>query len=254
MTDHTDTAWYLRCTAEDLADRAVIVGDRGRVELAAEQLDDVVRINEDRGLTTITGTRHGQPVTVAAFGMGAPVAAIVVDELIQLGVRLIVRLGTAMTVPPTELGDLIVAEAAVREESTSGTYVPTGYPASADAVLTATLADRAVDTGRTVRTGLIASYDGFYTQMAPSGGSTVSRRPPGVLGLDMETSAVLAVGRSRGIRTGSLCLATVDGASTAVLPPGVRTAGEQALLAVGLDVLARCDVTADNPTEETADT
>lgn len=249
----TDSAWYLRCPPDDIADRAVIVGDQGRVTLAAEHLGEVVRVNEDRGLMTITGTRAGQRVTVAAFGMGAPVAAIVVDELVRLGARMIVRLGTAMTVPPVGLGDLVVAEAAVREESTSATYVPAGYPASADAALTTALADRSRTTGRATHEGLIASYDGFYTEMVPDGEGRPRRsRPPGVLAVDMETSAVLTVGRARGARAGSLCLATVDGTSAEAMPAGARTAAEHDLLAVGLDVVAGAIPAADLPDDEEA--
>lgn len=233
------TAWYLRCGPDDVGDRAVLVGDRGRVALAATCLDDVHWVNEDRGLTTATGHYNGRRITVSAFGMGAPIAAVVLDELAQLGVHTVVRLGTTMAVDPARLGDLVIAEAAVREESTADTYVPRGYPAAADPSFTLALLQAAAPTGRPTRVGLIASYDGFYPQMLPAGGA--ARQPPGVLGLDMETSAVLAVGRSLGVVVGSACLATVAASDGSRLPDDLRQVGERDLIQIGLDALTAAD-------------
>ena len=247
-------AWYLRCGPDDVADRAVLVGDRGRVHLAAEHLDDVRVLNEDRGLTTATGSWRDTPVTVSAFGMGAPIAAVVLHELAQLGVHTVLRLGTVMCLPPARLGDLVLAEGAIRGESTSATYVPDGYPAVADLALTVAVRDRLRDGDRAWCSGLVASYDGFYPQLAPGlapdAGAGVDHgrlRGLGVLALDMETSAVLAVGRALGVRAGSLCLASVDAATRDRLDPDRRIAAEHELVVVGLDAL-----TAPRPQEEPA--
>ena len=93
-------AWYLGCRPADVGERAVLVGDPGRIELFAEQLDDVCPIGDNRGLRSITGSSGGLPVTVSAFGMGAPIAAIVLEELAQLGVRAVLRVGTVLTLVP----------------------------------------------------------------------------------------------------------------------------------------------------------
>src|SRR5690606_32789132 len=111
-------AWYLGCGREDVGACAVLVGDRGRVETAATLLSDPRWLNQDRGLTTVTGTREGRRITVSAFGMGAPIAAIVLHELASVGVRTFLRLGTALTLPPVQLGDLVLAHGAIRGEST----------------------------------------------------------------------------------------------------------------------------------------
>jgi uridine phosphorylase len=128
----TTNAWYLRCGRQDVAERAVLVGDRGRVAIAAELMQDVHVLGEDRGLTTATGTYRGTRLTVSAFGMGAPIAAVVMHELADLGVREFLRLGTVMTVGDTRLGELVVAHGAVRGESTSASYLPLEFPAVPD--------------------------------------------------------------------------------------------------------------------------
>lgn len=242
--NYTERAWYLRCAAADVAERGVLVGDRGRVLVAAELLDDARILNEDRGLTTATGTWRGTPVTISAFGMGAAIAAVVLHELTALGMRSVVRLGTALAVGEAELGDLIVADSALRGEATSATYVPKGYPAAPDLDLTLALRDAARKSGRRTTTGMIASYDGFYSELFADATMPSSKSVDvaelvrgGVVGLDMESSAVLAIGRSLGVRSGVLCLASVDGRDHGKIEGNDRVRAEQDLLTAGLDAL-----------------
>ena len=248
-----DQAWYLGCRPSDVAERAVLVGDRGRVSLAAELLDGPRWLNDERGLSTVTGMYAGCPVTVCAFGMGGPAAAVVVHELAMLGVRAIVRLGTVVCLPPARPGDLVVVEGAVRGEATSATYLPREYPAVPDVgLLTALLLAVAETSGAGHGVvGLVASYDGFYTELFPADGAgpapgrTVDDlRRVGVLGADMETSTVLVAGRALGLAAAALCLATVDAVSRERLASVERRLGERHLLHAGLVALSRQDVTA----------
>ncbi len=241
----THEAWYLRCTPEDVGQHAVLVGDRGRVLLAAEMLDDAVILNEDRGLTTATGFYRGVKITVCAFGMGAPIAAIVMHELSDLGVTQFVRLGTALTIGDTEMGELVLAHGAVRYESTSATYLPLEYPAVPNYPLTQALAEAAATSSSPTRSGLYASFDGFYTQMFDANESSTSARDRlaelaknGVVAADMETSALLVAARALGVSAASLCLASVDGATRKRMAQAPRLVAEAELLRVGFDALA----------------
>lgn len=238
-------AWYLGCTADQVGESAVLVGDRGRVLLAAEVLDDAEVLNEDRGLTTATGWYRGTRVTVSAFGMGAPIAAVVLHELAQLGVRRFVRLGTVMSVGPTRLGDFVTAHGAVRGESTSTTYLPLEFPAVPDFALTAAVERAVAAAGLPGRGGLYASYDGFYTDMFETGAGRmpVAERYAqlervGVVATDMETSAVLVAARALGVAAASLCLASVDGDTNDKMARPERAAAERQLLEAGFDALA----------------
>jgi len=223
----------------------VLVGDRGRVAKAAELLDEPAWFGKDRGLTTVTGRYRGKTVTVSAFGMGAPIAAVVLHELASLGVRTFLRLGTALAIGPTRLGDLVIADGAVRGESTSATYAPLNYPAVADHDLNSALRARVARSPRPAVTGLFASFDGFYTEMvaidpdrAASVAATLGELAGnGVCAGDMETSVVLVAARVLGARAGSLCLATVDPLSHRRLDVAAREAGEHDLLRAGLAAL-----------------
>lgn len=247
----SSNAWYLRCGPEDVGPSAVLVGDRGRVLLAAELLDGAVILNEDRGLTTTTGYYAGERITVSAFGMGAPIATIVMHELAGLGVRRFVRLGTVMTIGETQLGELVVAHGAIRNESTSSSYLPIGYPAVPDFALTGEL-ERAISAaGLPTRSGLYATFDGFYTEMFETGfgSEPVAQRygelaKAGVVAADMETSALLVAARALGVTAASLCLASVSGITNEKMAHDERLAGEAQLLRVGFDALASSAVTA----------
>jgi len=241
----TETAWYLKTRREDVADRAVLVGDRSRVLRAAALLDDAVILNEDRGLTTTTGTFRGQRITVSAFGMGAPIAAVVLHELATLGVQRFLRLGTAMSVGAARLGDFVVAHGAVRGESTSSSYLPIEYPAVADFALTQRVTAAAIERGLPTRGGLFASYDGFYTEMFETGlgaepvGERYERLARhGVIAIDMETSAILVAARALGVQAASLCLASVEGVSNRTLSREERLDAETELLLTGFDALS----------------
>lgn len=241
----TTNAWYLRCSADEVGESAVLVGDRRRVLIAADLLEDVVILNEDRGLTTATGYHHGQKITVSAFGMGAPIAAVVLHELASLGVKRFVRLGTAMSVGDTVLGEFVVSHGAVRGESTSTSYLPVEFPAVPSFALTQEIEKQVQRAGLPTRSGLFASFDGFYTDMFETGYGSTSVKDRyaglskvGVIATDMESSALFVAGRALGVEVASLCLASVNGETNEKMMLPERVAAEAQLLEVGFTALA----------------
>ena len=75
------TAWYLGHRQDQVSDRAILIGDPDRVDRIAKHMTDVVHLPVKRGLKTITGRYDGTTITIAAFGMGSPIATIVLHEL-----------------------------------------------------------------------------------------------------------------------------------------------------------------------------
>jgi len=241
----SERTWYLGVTPEQVADRAILVGDRARIDRVAARLDGVTTLNDDRGLWVVTGVYDGMPVTAAACGMGAPQAAIVLHELQSLGAAIFLRLGTAMRLPPGGTGEFLLAEAAIRGESTSGSYVPAGYPACSDHQIQAVIRAELSTASLAWRAGMFASYDGFYTQMLAlrqRDQAAVAARVQelcelGVLAVDMETSAVLAIARALGARAASLCLATVAWEGAQRMDEAQRSDAEDRLVDIGLATL-----------------
>src|ERR671926_1772216 len=109
---------HIRAEPGDYAEACLLPGDPLRAQYIAETyLDDAVQRNAERGMLGYTGTFEGRPVSVQATGMGSPSAAIVVEELVQLGVKKLMRVGTCGGLQPHhELGDLVVALTAIPQD------------------------------------------------------------------------------------------------------------------------------------------
>jgi uridine phosphorylase len=242
----SNVAWYIGCAAADIGEAAILVGDPARIPRLAAHVERPQYVDEKRGLRTVTGWRGGRRISATAFGMGAPIATVVLHELHHLGVGTFLRIGTAMVTAPAKLGDFVVADGALRAEGTSGSYAPAGFPAVADHGIAAALRARLARASRAWHAGVFATYDGFYTEMFSLGDgircAVATLREDmqryRILAADMETSALLVAGRVLGARVGSLCLGTVDAMTQEKLDADATAAGEAELFEIALDTLA----------------
>ena len=116
---------HVRAHPGDVAERVLLPGDPGRAEWIAKTfLQNPRRYNDHRGLWGYTGLYKGVPVSVQTTGMGTPSAAIVVEELVRLGARVLVRVGTAGAASSDLApGELIVAQGAVPLDGTTRQYL-----------------------------------------------------------------------------------------------------------------------------------
>src|ERR1700755_1900092 len=112
---------HIRAQPGDYAEAVLLPGDPLRAKYIAETyFDDPVQRNEERGLLGYTGTWNGKRVSVQGTGMGCPGATIVFEELIQLGCKKLMRVGTCGGLQAHHaLGDLIVALTAVPDDNTA---------------------------------------------------------------------------------------------------------------------------------------
>jgi DeoD family purine-nucleoside phosphorylase len=208
--------------------------------IADVYLDDARQVNGERGLLGFTGTFRGEPVSVQASGMGCPSAAIVFEELVQLGVKRILRVGTCGGLQPDlEFGDLIVALSATPADSTALLY--TGGEAHAPTAsweLIHGAVHAAKDLGRKVRVGPIVSSNVFYD---PDAGRAQRWADRGILGIEMESAVLFTLAALRQVEAG--CLVTVSDVRG---PDGwARIADETLRTAVGdMTELALVTVTA----------
>ena len=192
----------------DYAEACLLPGDPLRAKYIAETfLSDVQQRNSERGMLGYTGTFNGKPVSVQSTGMGCPSAAIVIEELIQLGVKRLLRVGTCGGLQPDlELGDLIVALSAVPADGTARHYVG-GEPhaPTADFELVHAAVHSAKELGKRVRVGPIVSSDVFYD---PDTGRAQRWSDRGILAVEMEAAVLFTVGALRKVQAG--CLLTVS--------------------------------------------
>jgi DeoD family purine-nucleoside phosphorylase len=206
--DDTAMPIHVRANPGDYAEACLVPGDPLRAKYVAEKfLDGAEQRNAERGMLGYTGTYKGRPVSVQATGMGCPSAAIVFEELIQLGVKRLVRIGTCGGLQPDlALGDLIVALSAVPSDKTALTYTggePHAPTASWELVHGAVHA--AKELGKAVRVGPIVSSDVFYD---PDKGRAQRWSERGILAVEMEAAVLFTLGGMRKIQAG--CLLTVS--------------------------------------------
>jgi len=198
----------VRAEPGDYAEACLLPGDPIRAKYIAETyFDNPVQRNSERGLLGYTGEYEGRPVSVQATGMGCPTAAIVVEELIQLGVKRLLRVGTCGGLQPDlKLGDLIVALTAVAADSTA-MHLVGGEPhaPTADWELIHGAVHAAKELGQPMRVGPIVSSDVFYN---PDGGQYDRWSSRGVLAVEMEAAVIFTLGALRGVQAG--CLLTVS--------------------------------------------
>jgi DeoD family purine-nucleoside phosphorylase len=197
---------HVRADPGDYAEACLLPGDPLRAEYIAETfMDDVVQRNGERGLLGYTGTFDGRPVSVQASGMGCPSAAIVIEELVQLGVRKIVRVGTCGGLQrDLAIGDLIVALASAPADSTALHYIGNeAHVPTADWELVHGAVHQAKTLGKPVRVGPIVSSDVFY-QPDPAQAHRWSER--GLLAVEMEASVLFTLGALRKIQAGCLLI------------------------------------------------
>jgi DeoD family purine-nucleoside phosphorylase len=199
---------HIRAQPGDYAEACLVPGDPLRAKHIAESfLEGAVPANAERGLLGYTGTFHGKRVSVQASGMGCPSAAIVYEELIQLGVKRLLRVGTCGGLQPDlSLGDLIVAVAATPADQTTLTYTggePHAPTASWELVHGAVHA--AKELGTRVRVGSVVSSDVFYDPDPGRAGRWSSR---GILAVEMEAAVLFTIGALRKVEAG--CLLTVS--------------------------------------------
>src|SRR5881392_27630 len=112
---------HLRAEPGDYAEAVLLPGDPLRAKYIADTyLEDVKQVNGERGLLGFTGTWEGKPVSVQGTGMGCPGATIVFEELIQLGSKKLLRVGTCGGLQPHhKLSNLVVALTAVPTDATA---------------------------------------------------------------------------------------------------------------------------------------
>ena len=199
---------HIRADKGQYAEACLVPGDPLRAKYVAENfLEGAEQRNWERGMLGYTGTFNGKPVSVQATGMGCPSAAIVIEELAQLGVKRILRIGTCGGLQPDmKLGDLIVAISAVSADSTAVHYVG-GEPhaPTADWELVHAAVHSAKELGKPVRVGPIVSSDIFYN---PDEGQYQRWSDRGVLAVEMEAAVLFTLGALRKLKTG--CLLTVS--------------------------------------------
>jgi uridine phosphorylase len=221
--------YHLKMRYGDVGRYVLLPGDRGRVKLMSAYLQDCKETGNNREYLTHTGYHNGIKVSVMSTGMGCPATAIAVEELANIGAEVFIRTGsTGALQPAIDLGDLVIASGAVKNEGTSRMYEPVEFPAVASTDVLNSLIQAASMLKHELKfnyhVGIVSTDDAFYAETPELIQKLTSL---GALSLDMETSTLYVVSRLRGLRAGSIMAASENFARKDIVPESVPRALEE---------------------------
>ena len=199
--------YHIALSPGEIGEYVLLPGDPARSDIVAGYLDDAKLMANNREHRTFTGYYKGVKVSVTSTGMGCPSAAIAAEELINIGAKALIRIGSSAALDPRiRIGDLMISRAAMKNEGTSRFYVPDSFPAVPDLELTWKLIETAREmcapTSETVYVGINSSDDAFYGETPEF---LDQLRKYKIMNIEMESSALYTIGHLRGVRTACIC-------------------------------------------------
>ncbi len=242
---------------EDLGDAmptvALLCGDPERARRIARETDGVTclsTLSENRGLYSyLCRMACGRTFVAATSGMGAPSLSIVVNELVAVGMRTIIRIGTSGGIAEqVKAGDLVISSAALCRQGAALDIAPAEYPAAADPFLTVALAKAAAKLGIRAHLGLTASVDTFYEGQERSDsanphllrslhGITGEYRQLQILNYEMEAGTLFKMGLVYGFSAGCVCAVLAERLVAEAVDLDVKQRAERAAVRVALAAL-----------------
>ncbi len=205
--------YHIQCQAGDVGEYILMPGDPGRCELIAQYLDRSTLVMANREYTTYTGYLNETKVSVVSSGIGGASTAIAIEELVNIGAKTIIRVGTCGGMQPdVEINDVVLANSAIRFDGTSKEYMPIEFPAVADYRVLNALVEAAGEYGSSYHVGVVHCKDSFFGQ------HEAEKKPiryellnkwqawieGGTLASEMESSTLFVLGSILGVRTGTV--------------------------------------------------
>jgi uridine phosphorylase len=201
---------------------AFLSGDPERARHIAQDAPGVTlerKLSENRGLNSyLARLPNGRPFLSATSGMGAPSLAIVVNELAQVGIRAIIRVGTSGSIQPdVAMGSVVISRAALARQGAADDIAPREYPAAANPFLTLALVNAARTLNVDWHIGVTASVDTFFegqerlesshnkALLRSLRGVTEEYRNLGVLNFEMESGTLFKMGGVYHVATACIC-------------------------------------------------
>ena len=197
----------------DTGEYVILPGDPKRCKKIAEYLDDAKLVADSREFVTYTGLLDGERVSVTSTGIGGASAAIALEELVNVGAKTFIRVGTCGGMQlDIKGGDIVIATGAIRMEGTSREYAPIEFPAVANLEVVNALTQAAQKLGYTYHTGIVQCKDSFYGQHSPETkpvnyellNKWEAWKKLGCLASEMESAALFIVASYLKVKVGSV--------------------------------------------------
>lgn len=205
---------HLQLVPGDVGETVFLPGDVSRAKVIADHFDTAELVASNRQYNTFSGMYKGVRVSVTSTGIGGAATAIAIEELVRVGAKNFIRIGTGgMMQEWLPVPALLVITAAVRGDGTTREYFPPEFPAVADLEVVEGLLASAAELNVEVHAGLEWSHDSFYAGSVHSKLDILAIEKPwidaGVLVASQEASTVLALSMARKCRGGTILASAV---------------------------------------------
>ncbi|BDB98192.1 hypothetical protein [Saccharolobus caldissimus] len=183
---------------EPLPEKALIVEEPEIAKLISNFLNIKKSINR-RGYLLYIGDFNGENIIISTHGVGGPSTALILDELIGNGVKIIIRYGTAGAINEKNLGKYFIPLGVSHHYYSSlyqrmrGDIILSLHP---DLELAYGLYKLMKDNNREVFYGSLFQSDDFYSESHISSDDAI----------DMETGTIFLISRLRGVKAASLLI------------------------------------------------
>lgn len=213
--------YHIRLKAGDIPEFVLMPGDPKRVEKIAKLWDKNEFVADYRQYVTYRGEYHGAKLACTSSGIGSPALAIALEELVRIGVKTVIRVGTCGSLQPDmKVGDLVITTGAVRLDGASKDYVIPEYPAVANYKIVEALIEAAKKLTVKYHVGITASTDTFYcgqgrpgfNDYLPSHKANIFKdmQKARVKNFEMEGGCLLTLASLFGIQAGMICVVVAD--------------------------------------------
>lgn len=211
--------YHIGLNRGDVGEYVILPGDPKRCEKIAAYFDNAQLIADRREFTTYTGFINGTKVSVTSTGIGGPSASIALEELVNIGAKTFIRVGTCGGIDTNvKGGDIVIATGAIRMEGTSKEYAPIEFPAIANLDVINSLVNASKNLNYEYHTGVVQCKDSFYGQHSPDKmpvnyellNKWEAWKKMGTLASEMESAALFIVGSFLKVRVGSVFLTVAN--------------------------------------------
>ena len=157
-------------------------------------------VADNRGMITYTGMYQNYPISVTSTGMGGPSASIAYEELINIGAKALIRVGSVAGLQKDiKEGDIVIPYGCVRDDGASRYYVPQNFPAVASPDIYQALISSASKMGISYKTGINWTHSSFYNRDPEYFQQWSKCR---AISMEMEASALFVISYLRGVKSG----------------------------------------------------
>lgn len=186
-----DLMGMVQLRPQDLGKYAIVPGPKERLDAIVKKMQNPVKNFSFMEYNMYTGDYEGIKITAINGGRFAADTGITTEILCNAEAQVVIRVGSCGALrEDIKVGDLIVANSAVRGEGVTPYYVDKNFKTAADETLTRELTDIAKASGLNVHVGKVWSTDAILRETRENVGNAVKE---GAIAVDMVSSVFLTI-------------------------------------------------------------